>query len=56
VRCEASSRARGSAEELESSGRRRRAIEDTDMKVSVEEQELRITIGFMFIPPAVIII
>jgi hypothetical protein len=32
--------------EVESNGRRRRAIEGTDMKVNVEEKSLRITIGF----------
>jgi hypothetical protein len=38
VRCDASCRARGSADDCESNGRRRSAIEDTDMKVSVKRE------------------
>jgi hypothetical protein len=37
VRCEASSRARGSAEEVVRSGRRRNAIEAADMKMNVRK-------------------
>jgi hypothetical protein len=38
VRWDASSRARGSAEELARSGNRRKAIEVADMKVSVKRR------------------
>jgi hypothetical protein len=55
VRCEVSKRARGSAEKT---GRRRSAIEDTDMKVSIccERRELRVGYGYLFAASSIVIL